>query len=57
MALLNNKVPGRMSFNYYICTGEDPTDYENIKPKVSNPRIKIRGSEPAIRGKYGPRSL
>ena len=35
MALLNNVVPGRMSLNYYICTGEDPSDYEDIKPKVS----------------------
>ena len=35
MALLNNEVPGRMSLNYYICTGEDPRDYENIQPKVS----------------------
>ena len=35
MALLNNKVPGRMSLNYYMCTGEDPRNYEDIKPKVS----------------------
>ena len=35
MALLNNEVPGRMSFNFYICTGEDPRDYEDIKPKAS----------------------
>ena len=41
MALLNNKVPGRMSFNFYICTGQDPTDYEDIKPKVSNPMFSI----------------
>ena len=35
MALLNNEVPGRMSLNYYICTGEDPRDYEDMPPKAS----------------------
>ena len=35
MALLNNKVPGQMSLNYYMCTGEDPRNYDDIKPKVS----------------------
>ena len=58
-----------MSFNYYICTGEDPTNYEDIKPKVSNPMfyvistcsimstgIKKGGSEPVPRGQCWPRS-
>ena len=35
MALLNNVVPGKMSLNFYICTGEDPKDYEDIRPKAS----------------------
>ena len=35
MALLNNLVPGRMGLNYFMCTGEDQRDYENLESKVS----------------------
>ena len=35
IALLNNVVPGRMSLNYFMCTGENPKDYEQFEPKVS----------------------
>ena len=34
IAILHNMVPGRMSLNYFMCTGEDPSDYQYMKPKV-----------------------
>ena len=27
-------VPGRMSLNYFMCTGEDPADYQYMESKV-----------------------
>ena len=35
MAWINNAVPGRFGINYYMCTGEDPRDYDFLVPKVS----------------------
>ena len=35
MAWINNAVPGRFGINYYMCTGEDPRDYDFLAPKVS----------------------
>ena len=35
MAWLNNEVPGKFGINYYMCTGENPKDYDFLQPKVS----------------------
>ena len=35
MAWLNNSVPGKFGINYYMCTGENPKDYNFLKSKVS----------------------
>ena len=50
MALSNNEVPGRMSLNYYICTGEDPRDYEEIQPKVSTYSLSKKNAQISIFG-------
>ena len=34
IAFLHNMVPGRMSLNYFMCTGEDPADYQYMESKV-----------------------
>ena len=34
VALINNEVPGRMSLNYLMCTGENPKRYEHLPKKV-----------------------
>ena len=34
LATLNNVVPGKFGINYYMCTGEDPSDYDILKKKV-----------------------
>ena len=36
LALLNNIVPGKMGVNYYICTGEDPSFYQDLGSKVTS---------------------
>ena len=41
MAWINNAVPGRFGINYYMCTGEDPRDYDFLAPKVSFDSIYI----------------
>ena len=41
MAWINNAVPGRFGINYYMCTGEDPRDYDFLAPKVSFDSIHI----------------
>ena len=41
MAWLNNAVPGKFAINYYMCTGEDPSIYDSLKPKVSETSLKI----------------
>ena len=35
MSWLNNAVPGKFGINYYMCTGENPKDYDFLKSKVS----------------------
>ena len=45
MAWINNAVPGRFGINYYMCTGEDPRDYDFLAPKVSFDSIYIRGCQ------------
>ena len=34
LATLNNVVPGKFGINYYMCTGEDSSDYDLLKKKV-----------------------
>ena len=33
-AFLNNLVPGKFGINYYMCTGQDPSDYDFLGKKV-----------------------
>ena len=35
IGFLHNMVPGRMSLNYFMCTGEDPADYQYMESKVT----------------------
>ena len=34
-AFLNNLVPGKFGINYYMCTGQDPSDYDFLGKKVT----------------------
>ena len=34
MALINNIAPGKFGNNYYMCTGQDPAEYEFLGKKV-----------------------
>ena len=34
LALINNVVPGKFGINYYMCSGEDPRNYEYLGKKV-----------------------
>ena len=34
-------VPGKFATNHFICTGEDPSNYQFLKPKVSICRIQL----------------
>ena len=35
LATLNNVVPGKFGINYYMCTGEDSSDYDLLEKKAS----------------------
>ena len=34
-AFLNNLTPGKFGINYYMCTGQDPSDYDFLGEKVT----------------------
>ena len=37
IATVNNITPGKFDMNYYMCTGENPSKYDFLGKKVSNP--------------------
>ena len=35
IALINNMVPGKFGINFYMCMGQDPTNYDFLGKKVN----------------------
>ena len=39
IALINNMVPGKFGINFYMCMGQDPTNYDFLGKKMMNVSI------------------